>query len=320
MIRRLACLLLLVPLALAGCSLTSVLDQFTNEPPVAAVEASPTSGPCPLEVTFDGRGSWDDNGIIAYQWDFGDPHSIEMQYGPMASHTYTLPGTYNAKLVVVDEEGEIGVKHVPIVVEDPLPVANFTTSNELPPAGAVVAFDAGDSYDPAGGELLYSWEFGDGATAVGETVSHLYETPGYYVVTLTVTDKAGGSCSTDCQLIVQDGGGTGASTCGPGGSCGSNTGHVPLAVISGLDTPGDCEWCVVYVNETLTLDGSYSRAADGRIVRYSWDFGDGETAEGPVVQHAYTEPGQFTLKFTVTDDKGQQTTREYYVTVKFRSP
>jgi PKD repeat protein len=54
-------------------------------------------------------------------------------------------------------------------------------------------------------------------------------------------------------------------------------------------------------------------------VRYSWDFGDGETAEGPVVQHAYMAPGEYTMTFTVTDDKGQQKTNEYYVNVKYRS-
>jgi PKD repeat protein len=320
MTRRIACLLLLAPLALAGCSLTNVLDQLTNEAPVARFDATPTTGPSALEVTFDARDSWDDSDIIAYHWDFGDPHDTDMAHGPTASHTYTLPGTYNAKLVVVDAQGEMGIKHVPIVVSDALPIAKFTASNELPPAGAVVVFDASDSYDPSGDELEYSWAFGDGATAVGESVAHLYDQPGYYVVELTVTDTSGGTCTTDCQMIVQDGGGTGASTCGPGDTgCGSRTGHEPLAVISGLDDPLDCEYCVVYVGEKLTLDGSYSRAADGRIVRYAWDFGDGETAEGPVVEHTYMETGEFTLTFTVTDDKGQQNRNEYRVTVKYRT-
>ena len=44
-----------------------------NQPPVAAVNASPQSGPRPLAVTFDGSSSVDpEAGALTYAWDFGD--------------------------------------------------------------------------------------------------------------------------------------------------------------------------------------------------------------------------------------------------------
>ncbi|MET0525286.1 MAG: PKD domain-containing protein, partial [Nocardioides sp.] len=49
-------------------------------------------------------------------------------------------------------------------------------------------FDAGDSSDPEGGNLTYSWNFGDGATGTGETTEHEYASSGPRTVTLTVSD------------------------------------------------------------------------------------------------------------------------------------
>ncbi|MCK4885425.1 PKD domain-containing protein, partial [Candidatus Bathyarchaeota archaeon] len=43
---------------------------------------------------------------------------------------------------------------------------------------------------------------------------------------------------------------------------------------------------------------------DGTIVSYSWDFGDGTTATGVTVDHAYSEDGNYTVTLTVTDDDG----------------
>lgn len=58
------------------------------------------------------------------------------------------------------------------------------------------------------------------------------------------------------------------------------------------------------VGETVTFDGTGSRDPDGRIVAYHWDFGDGNEAFGPTVEHSYAEPDTYTVTLTVTDDKG----------------
>lgn len=45
-----------------------------------------------------------------------------------------------------------------------------------------------------------------------------------------------------------------------------------------------------------------SRDADGQIVRRTWDFGDGTTADGTLVAHAYQKPGSYAVTLTVEDD------------------
>ncbi|RJS77707.1 PKD domain-containing protein, partial [Methanophagales archaeon] len=60
------------------------------------------------------------------------------------------------------------------------------------------------------------------------------------------------------------------------------------------------------VGEEITFDASSSYDTDGTIVKYEWDFGDGNRTEGEVVKHAYSKAGNYTVKLTVTDNDGLQ--------------
>jgi len=56
--------------------------------------------------------------------------------------------------------------------------------------------------------------------------------------------------------------------------------------------------------ESVTLDGSKSYDSDGTITKYLWDFGDGKSGSGIKPSHVFEAPGTYTVKLTVTDDKG----------------
>jgi hypothetical protein len=82
-----------------------------------------------------------------------------------------------------------GAVEVPPIVKFS-PTADFTFEPESPKAGEAVTFDASASFDVDGQIVRYEWDFdGDGLTdAEGVTVTHIFEEPGEYSVTLTVTD------------------------------------------------------------------------------------------------------------------------------------
>ena len=52
------------------------------------------------------------------------------------------------------------------------------------------------------------------------------------------------------------------------------------------------------------FDGSGSSDADGTVVSYAWDFGDGGTATGATTSHDFGTSGTRDVTLTVTDDEG----------------
>lgn len=292
--KRVLCLaLLLLPLFLSGCILNTILDDVVNGAPRAVVDASPSEGAAPLYVSLDAHYSHDDGTIVEYRWDFGDPGETGSKLGSACTHTYDSPGTYLVKLTVTDNEGSIDSQQVAIVVTNAPPVAAASVSNATPYPADEVVFDASQSYDLNGSIVNYLWVFGDDATAEGQTVTHSYAEGGEYVVTLIVTDDEGDTGRDKLSITVQ----TGTSNCS-GSTCGGST-TTPLAVIAGLPT---CSGGTAGV--PVTLDGTSSQAAVGKIVSYRWNFGDGSTGSGSIVSHTYTAGGRYLVSLTVTDEGG----------------
>ena len=78
---------------------------YVEYPPLeASLEASPTSGTAPLEVTFDTSGTV--GPIIYFVLDFGDGNMVSgNQLIKTVPHTYSSSGTYVALLQIVDVYG-----------------------------------------------------------------------------------------------------------------------------------------------------------------------------------------------------------------------
>ena len=54
--------------------------------------------------------------------------------------------------------------------------------------------------DPDGDALSYQWDFGDGATAAGQTTTHVYQVEGTFTIRLTVADSRGASGTASAQV------------------------------------------------------------------------------------------------------------------------
>ena len=71
----------------------------------------------------------------------------------------------------------------------------------------------------------------------------------------------------------------------------------------------------VVINQVITFDATNSSDPDGSIVKYEWEFGDGTTGNGKIVTHAFSTPGTYTVKLTVTDNDGASASIEKVVKV-----
>jgi PKD repeat protein len=132
------------------------------------------------------------------------------------------------------------------------------------------------SSDSDGTIVSRSWNFGDGRVSTATNPSHTYATKGSYPVTLTVTDNDGASDSVSIVVKVV-----------------SNSNKAPTARFN-------------YRASGLKADFTdVSSDSDGTIVSRSWNFGDGRVSTATNPGHTYSSPGNYTVRLTVTDDKGQ---------------
>ncbi len=66
---------------------------------------------------------------------------------------------------------------------------------------------------------------------------------------------------------------------------------------------------------TVTFDGSASSDADGSIVAWSWNFGDGQFGVSAKTAHMYSGPATYTASLTVTDNGGATSTTSTTIVV-----
>ena len=164
----------------------------------------------------------------------------------------------------------------------------------LVPSFTVPALNVGDPgvfsavvVDASGANAInqvgsFQWNFGDGGTGSGQTVTHTFTRIGTFPVTLTITDSVGRT-----NFVTQ------SITIGQG--------QLPIAAFTVSPQPP------AVIGQTLNFNGSGSTAAPGHFLAdFAWDFGDGKTSGGVSTTHAYTQTGTFIASLIVTDDAGRK--------------
>ncbi len=176
----------------------------------------------------------------------------------------------------------------------PLPTARFSFGPSNPIIGQPVAFNGSASTSPNGPITSYSWTFGDGGTATGVAVSHIYTTTGNYIVSLTVADNTTATNVKSQTITV-------------------NPPNQPPTA-SFTFTP-----VRPAVASPVTFNASDSRDPDGFIVSYSWNFGDGSPPvfqTNPFVLHTYNVAGgPLTVHLNVTDNAGAISSTSQTITI-----
>jgi len=167
---------------------------------------------------------------------------------------------------------------VPGTVQDPTSVSTAPRATKRSRSCGTYTFDGSASRDPDDGRLTHLWDFGDGTTAKGSVVTHTYEKPGTYRVIMGVMDD---SCLTCGRAQLE------------------RTLIVSLPPQAELEAPQR-----LCSGAAGTFSAAKSVSASEGDLTYRWDFGDGITAEGAEVNHAYTQGGTHTVTLVVDDGRG----------------
>lgn len=182
-----------------------------NQPPVAAITASPVQGNLPLTVSFNASASNDPEGsTLSYAWDLDGDGNFNDGTGATISRTYTTAKVYNVSVRVSDPAGLSDVASKRVFAGTTPPNVTINTPVTSWAVGDTVNF-SGTAVDPEEGALPASalnWQVvlhhcptidnchqhqltSFPGVASGSFPAPDHEYPAYLELRLTATDQTG---------------------------------------------------------------------------------------------------------------------------------
>ena len=130
-----------------------------------------------------------------YSWTGPDNFSSTVQNPVLPNCTFEMGGTYTC-VTTVDGQTTTGSTEVIVYA---LPMAAFTANTVC--EGSATQLTSTSSTEPSGQITGYLWDFGDGQTGTGQSVTHTYASAGEYQVTHTV-ETGNGHCADEITQTV----------------------------------------------------------------------------------------------------------------------
>lgn len=217
-------------------------------------------------------------GPLTYSWNQG------LGSGPGSFIvTPAVPTTYVATVTSVC--GNSVIDSVQILFNPPPTISLTTAGSTACAPGAISFIDNSVSGNPNDQLNTWLWNFGDGTTSNQQNPTHVYTTPGTYVVNLTVTTDAG---------------------------CTNNNTTSPLTVT--LNPVPNASFIVNSNHLNIPFDILQCSNQSTGAISYVWNFGDGATSTAINPKHLYSNLGTFDVELIATNQFGCKDTAELKVT------
>lgn len=202
------------------------------------------------------------------EWNFGDGDS---SIGPEATHTYDKAGSYTVTLTASNPVGSTTASITVTVLSGvEIPTAAIAGLPGAIVDGQFVTLQSVSLNEPT----RLTWDFGDGNRGSGQSVQHLWDSPGTYRVRLTAENSAGAD-STFVDVVV-------AKRVDP-----------PISQFTQTATE-------VLLGETV----SFTNLSLNDPTRLIWDFGDDTTSRGQTATKSWSQPGRYRVTLRATNDAG----------------
>jgi large repetitive protein len=235
-----------------GCGWTDTTMQITVLPQPTVSFATPRDTCAGKPFYFKNTSN---NLALSFIWGFGDG-ATSTAISP--THTYVNAGSYSISVVGSSVNGckDTAYATVNSRVNPQFSLSPMQSISGCSPLSAVLSV----ADTPVGSTYFYAWNFGDGGTASGQTVTHLYtrtDSVRHYYPKLRVTDQYG------CQMDSVFG-------------LGVHTFPLPNAAFSATTNP-KCG---------INVTANFVNTSTGAI-NYVWDFGDSQTSNTETPTHQY---------------------------------
>ncbi len=272
-------------------------------------------------AVIDGSASSDAGGsIISYQWGkLSGPSGDQLISASQARTTlnFNSPGNYIYQLTITDNQGNNSASRVSIQVNPaPIPVASIPSAvagndQQITLPGGSFTLNGTASKDAGG--VITSYEWGKLSGPAGDQVfsSNKASTmvnvvnAGTYTYQLYITDNQGHSSASRMNVIVSGPQPVNPPSPLPQSILRANAGSEEAIIL-----PGNAQ-----------LDASSSNDRNGIITGYQWSklsgpSGDYITNDNQMTTSVnYSQVGSYTYSLSVTDDQGNQSSRQKTVIV-----
>lgn len=227
--------------------------EFIPEP-ILTISSSPCK---PFQFHFDNLTP----DIVSYVWNFGDGSPPDTVRNPV--HVFAQSGTYTVTLTLTNIYGCVKSVTTTVTVGIPNPIQVLNNTNCV---NSPIQFNINNPSQFSS----YTWNFGDGSPTVSiANPSHVYSSPGSYVVSLIATSTAGCTDTFYTSPIAM---------------------YLVNAGFSATPPLSGCDSLTVQFNNTST--GATS---------FLWSFGDGSTSNDINPVHTYLTPGTYSVTLTATN-------------------
>jgi PKD repeat protein len=244
----------------SGKTSTATKIVSALEPLAITVDAQPTLGVAPMRVNLSGSAN---GSVWSWRWDLGNG---VIRWGKNISYVFMSPGNYEIEVLAKGPAGQTTETLMVRVVE----AGNIQAALRANVYGGLAPLQVCFASLSSGEITNYSWDFGDGATAIGKDVCHTYSGDGDYRVVHAVS--------------------------GPGG-----TGEA-ITTIRVFDASLDL------INLSYAANGGSAACFfvdDSGFSDFQWFFGDGQTSSQESPCHKYTGTGDFVVYMVAKDATGQ---------------
>ncbi|MDP4819391.1 MAG: PKD domain-containing protein [Saprospiraceae bacterium] len=204
----------------------------------------------------------------SFEWFFGDGAADLVNPAPI--HQYRAPGSYEVQLSVTNACGTTTSSQL-VTLSGSTPKVGIAVAQDTFCNAATIAFQDTSTGDPIAWRWLFPGGFPDTSTLQNPTIR--YQRPGVYDVALSITNAWGMDSKVEKNkvFILTD----------------------PKATIRSNQSASGV---------------SFISTSSGGALRYSWDFGDGNTSQLETPFHVYDSAGTYRVQLVASNFCGSDTT------------